>query len=153
MRTVGQAFDVCHKANPKPQFKRPEKASESDEKPPNEANVDDAVEKVSGENDTTPASPSNTDIDAATAVTTKREEQEADQVDNNNDLMQFNPDEYKIPNGTSDTNLDPLFSSANPQSVPRPDHREVYLGLSALNIILNCKILHNYYLTFSIYSL
>lgn len=126
VRTVGQAFDVCHKSNPKPQFKRPEKAGdhEGDEKsPPNEMSVDDAIEKASGEKDATTVSPSNTsDPDAAVAATTKKEEQpEAVQADNLNDLMQFNRDE-KIPNGTSDTNLDPLFAPGNSQAASVPDH-------------------------------
>ena len=127
MRTVGQAFDVCHKANPKPQFKRPEKAGEGDEKSPSETNVDDiTTEKASGEKDATAMSSSNTDLDAAVAK--KEEQPEAAQVDKINDLMQFNPDETKIPNGTSDTNLDPLFGSANPQVASRPDHnREVHI--------------------------
>ena len=126
VRTVGQAFDVCHKANPKPQFKRPEKAGE-DDKPPNEASVDEAIEKASGEKDAAAVSPSSTDLETAVTATTKKEEQpEADKTDNINDLMQFNPDESKIPNGTSDTNLDPLFNPANPQGASRPDHnREV----------------------------
>lgn len=127
MRTVGQAFDVCHKANPKPQFKRPEKASESDEKAPNETNIDDAIEKASGENDDNAVPPAGTDLDAAVAAAMKKEEQpEAVQTGNVNDLMQFNPDETKIPNGTSDTNLDPLFGPAKPQVAARSDHnREV----------------------------
>lgn len=135
MRTVGQAFDVCHKSNPKPQFKRPEKAGdhEGDEKsPPNEMSVDDAIEKASGEKDATTVSPSNTsDPDAAVAAATKKEEQpEAVQADNLNDLMQFNRDE-KIPNGTSDTNLDPLFAPGNPQAASVPDHnREVFIQIS-----------------------
>lgn len=130
MRTVGQAFDVCHKANPKPQFKRPEKAGEGDEKSASETHVDDVTtEKASGEKDNTAVSSSNTDLDAAVAAAAKKEEQpEAAQVDKINDLMQFNPDETKIPNGTSDTNLDPLFGSANPQVASRPDHnREVHI--------------------------
>ena len=128
MRTVGQAFDVCHKSNPKPQFKRPEKAGEGDEKSPSETHADDVPEKASGEKDTTTVSSSNTDLDAAVAAAIKKEEQsEASQADNINDLMQFNPDETKIPNGTSDTNLDPLFGSANPQVASRSDHnREVH---------------------------
>ena len=128
MRTVGQAFDVCHKSNPKPQFKRPEKAGgEGDDKAPNEVSVDEAMEKASGEKDTTAVSPSSTDLETTVVTTTKKEEQpEAAQTDKINDLMQFNPDESKIPNGTSDTNLDPLFTPANPQGASRPDHnREV----------------------------
>ena len=124
VRTVGQAFDVCHKSNPKPQFKRPEKGDEGDEKATSETNTEDTVEKASGEKDTT-ALTHGTPV--ATAATTNKEEQpEASQADNINDLMQFNPDESKIPNGTSDTNLDPLFGSANPEVASRPDHnREV----------------------------
>lgn len=126
MRTVGQAFDVCHKANPKPQFKRPEKAGEGDEKAPNETNIDDAIEKASKEKDSAALSPGSTDLDAAVAATVKKEEEpETTQGDDINNLMQFNPNE-KIPNGTSDTNLDPLFGSGNPQVATRPDHnREV----------------------------
>ena len=127
MRTVGQAFDVCHKANPKPQFKRPEKTGESDEKSPNESNADDVVEKASGEKDTTTVSSSNTDPETAAASTKREEQPETIQGDNFRDLMQFNPDESKIPNGTSDTNLDPLFGSADPQVASRSDHnREVH---------------------------
>lgn len=128
MRTVGQAFDVCHKSNPKPQFKRPEKAGgEGDDKAHNEASVDEAMEKASGEKDAAAVSPSSTGPEATVAATTKEEQPEATaQTDKINDLMQFNPDESKIPNGTSDTNLDPLFTPANPQGASRPDHnREV----------------------------
>lgn len=134
VRTVGQAFDVCHKANPKPQFKRPEKAGEGDDKSPNEVSVDDAIEKASGEKDTSAVSPTSTDPEGTVAATTNKEEQPEDaQADNIKDLMQFNPDESKIPNGTSDTNLDPLFGSTNPQVASIPDHnREVHKHIISL---------------------
>ena len=158
MRTVGQAFDVCHKANPKPQFKRPEKAGEGDEKSPSETQVDDVTtEKASGEKDTTAVSSSSTDLDAAVATATKKEEQpEAVLADKINDLMQFNPDETKIPNGTSDANLDPLFGSANPQVASRPDHnREVHI-YSFVSFPCYKQVLNSYIVTyhsfFSIFS-
>lgn len=79
-------------------------------------------------------SPGSSDQDAAAAAATKKDEElTAGQANNIKDLMQFNPDESKIPNGTSDINLDPLSGSANSQVAARPDHnREVHIMISLL---------------------
>ena len=136
MRSLGQAFDVCHKLNPKPQKKK--KEGEEAEK------TQEGKEEGA---DTTQTAAAGTDLDAAMrklnlengeAKTTKQSS--VTQTEFSKDLMQLqfdpfsfvpsstaNPNPYQqgsVPNGAPFVNMDPLQTNFAAQ--------QAFLGSSSM---------------------
>lgn len=118
MRSLGQAFDVCHKLNPKPQKKKKvEPPSQEIAEAPKDENEEDAEEgEIMKEDLGSPQSPGsvpsswkqfNTDLDSALAdgsgggggggggVDAREEDKKI--ADLNKDLMQLNFDPFTMP--------------------------------------------------------
>lgn len=141
MRSLGQAFDVCHKLNPKPQKKKKEtESTEETTEPPTttlegkegvakEGEGDEIKKEDLGSPQSSGGIPSswkkfNTDLDSALALEEGKgvgtvEDQKMAEL--NKDLMQLNFDPFSMPlnmpvaNGNPPLSMDPFYPvSAGP---------------------------------------
>ena len=123
VRTLGQAFDVCHKLNPKPAKKEVENDAS---KEPDSTKEDNEVAKKENETKDGLGSPEstgnvpsswkqfNTDLDSAL------EKNDSEQISGlSNDLLQLNFDPFTVPSSSLDmqvangNNVDPFQPSMN----------------------------------------